>query len=298
MEDTLTDKNHYNPCFWTAYWNSSYLQSLRNGEKVKSKAREQEIFSLNLRSDKIIKTKTKNVFFEKGAGFAAITKEDDLNYCKRAFPEKFNELQRYYEENSEDHFIDFENHFTGIENLYRPFLEQVICKKNIETIEEKTFLSFFIYTQIARNHNHWSAAVSIFEKNEMAKFEMFLDFRYSIADHQRLQKLIYPFVFSCWKLYRTKEEIFPISDNPVLIRPLHIYIPLAPDLLLEIDLKVSASEVEVCKALDVISPDQYSELEKRTIENSSREIIFGKKKLLEDWQKSTLFRDHLKKLPF
>lgn len=296
MEKSITEKNHYNPCFWTACWNSAYLSSLRKSDTIRGRPRDEEVFNLNLKSNKIIKCKTKNVFYEKRAGIAEIKKEDALDYCNRAFPNEYDGLRSHYEEHPKDHFLDFENHFTCIEDLYKPYLENVIVRRAIESIQEKTFLSYFIFTQIFRNHNHWLEAVSVFEQNKMAKFEMILGFKQDLTNRDSLIRLISPYLLSTWKLYRTKENKFPLSDNPVLIRPLHIFLPLAPDLLLEVELNKKTSLEEICSHFEEVPSNVYEEVIRRTIENSSREIVFGKKELLEDLQKNEIVKQHLKNI--
>ena len=98
----ITKKNHYNPCFWTAFWNPEYLDASRSGETLDTKPREQVIYSLNLKSNKILRLKTENIFFDKGAGLATITRDNALDYCKRAFPNEYKGLKKYYDEHPGD----------------------------------------------------------------------------------------------------------------------------------------------------------------------------------------------------
>ncbi|GAH09143.1 unnamed protein product, partial [marine sediment metagenome] len=127
----ITKRNHYNPCFWTAYWNSEYLDAKRQASNQTLHPRETEIYSLNIKSNKILIQKTRNVFFKKGAGLAKITREDALSYCNRAFPDEFENIDKYYDRHPEDIYIDFENHFTEFESFFRPSLEKVIQKRTI-----------------------------------------------------------------------------------------------------------------------------------------------------------------------
>jgi len=92
----ITERNHFNPCFWTAFWNLVYLDSLRNNKKVKGRPREQELFYLNLKSDKILKDRAKNIFYQKGAGIADLSGENVLDYCVAALPELYTELKEEY----------------------------------------------------------------------------------------------------------------------------------------------------------------------------------------------------------
>lgn len=292
----ITEKNHYNPCFWTAFWNFDYLQNKRKGSLSNDKPRDQKIFSLNLKSNKILSLKTRNVFVEKGAGLAVIKKEDALSFYKRMHPQKLEELKEYYKTNPSELILDFENHFTGFENLYKEPLERAIINGTINCIEDKVFLSFFIMIQVIRNHNHLKGMEFLFESIGQKKFEMFYNLKHTLSDTNELMKLIEPFFVSKWVVYKTSDFKFPLSDNPVLIRPLHILIPLGPDLLLEIDLKKKVSVSNFCTAKHGIPFWTYLKFRKRTIENSSREIIFGEASILARWQKSRLYKKHLEKM--
>ncbi len=292
----LTKKNHYNPCFWTAFWNNEYLEGKRKGFNNLTKPRDVQICSLNLKSNKIILQKTENVFFDKGAGLADLTKENALDYCQRALPEQYDELKKYYDKNPEDLYLDFENHFTGMENCVNPSLEKVIINRKIEDIKDKTFISFFIFFQIIRNHNELNFATHFFQTRNLAKFEMFLEMKHAFSDQKMLLKLIFPFLSSKWILYKLKENKLPLSDNPTLIRPFQIFLPLAPDLLLEIDLKKKVNEKNICVTQKGITYFQYKELKKRTIENSSREIVSGDSGILLKIMKSKNYNRHLQNI--
>lgn len=74
----ITKRTHYNPCFWTAYWNPDYYQSAIQGLKVGQKPRDQMVYSLNIKANKILRTKVKSVHYEKNLGVAEITYEEAL----------------------------------------------------------------------------------------------------------------------------------------------------------------------------------------------------------------------------
>jgi len=65
---------------------------------------------------------------------------------------------------------------------------------------------------------------------------------------------------------------------------------------LEVDLKKTVSDKDVCEHKTGLMFYKYYEFKKRTIENSSREIIFGNEKLLLSWQKSRIFKNHLTRI--
>jgi hypothetical protein len=292
----ITKKNHYNPCFWTAYWNYEYYsQKLKNIE-IKQKAREQKVVTLNLKSDIIIIQKTGQIFFEKNAGIADLFKDNILRFCQRSFPQKYDNLVQYFDKEPDNAIIDFENHFTEYENLYKSELEKTIITASIPNISVKTSLSFFLLTQLIRNHYSFNQIISLYESQVKSKFEFFIDIHNNFSNRDQLLKLLWPFLSSKWVLYKTSSYKFPLSDNPLLIRPFHIMIALAPDLMLEIDLKEKFGIEMICEYKDRISFHKYEEFKKRTIENSSKEIIFGNEQLLLILQKSKTYKNHLSKI--
>lgn len=290
----ITKKNHYNPCFWSAYWNFDYYKAKSNG--INLKAREQKVFTLNLNSNKIIVQKTEQIFFEKNAGLADLTKEEVLSYCKRVKLDEYDNMKNYFDNNPEDTVLDFENHFTGFENLYSTELENTILSASIPDISMKTILSFFIITQLLRNHNTLNHTFLEYKNQNKAKFEVFLDLKNTFSDRNQLLNLIAPFFSSKWTLYKIRNYELPLSDSPLLIRPFHIMIALAPDLLLEIDLKTKVKPADICEYQEYIPFDKYKEFYKRTIENSTREIIFGDEETLSTIKNSEIYKNHILKM--
>lgn len=289
----ITNKNHYNPCFWTAFWNSNYLNAKRQKRNQSLNPREIEIYSLNIKSNKILIQKTRNVFFEKGAGLAKITREDALSYCNRVFPEDFNSLHQYYNEHPEDLYIDFENHFTAFESFYRPSLEKVIQTKTISNIQDKTYVSIFILLQMLRNYQQFKNAILFLKERRMAKFELFLFIKHTISDSTKLMKLLLPLLSSKWQLITNQPEIFPLSDNPVInIREVY-YLPIAPDLLLKIKSNEKVTVDQICTITNKLSKKEYRKFRNGTIYNAGREIISGDETILQKWQKTRKFKNKL-----
>jgi hypothetical protein len=289
----ITKESHYNPCFWTAYWNFHYYQNKKSNSSFREKPREQIIYSLNLKSNNILKLKVRNVFFDKNAGIARITKQEMLEYCSRNNPEEYDNLTKYFEENPSDIFFNFENIFTGIEKVIRESIENVIQTRTIKNLSEKTYISYFIFFQIIRNHNTMKQFENFFKSIKMKKFELFFNLKDTLSDQQAIFNLIIPILSSRWTLYSLKKYRLPLSDNPILIRPQNIMMALAPDLMIEVELSKKVPIETISTGKKDISIFKYIEFKKRTIENSSREIIFGEKRLLEKWQKSTIFIKHL-----
>lgn len=289
----ITKDNHYNPCFWTAYWNFDYYNQSKCNSNLKRKPRDEVVYCLNLKSNSILKLKVRNVFFEKNAGIARISKQEMLEYCKTNFPENLDNLSKYFEENSSDVFFNFEVIFSDIENVIRNSIETAIKTKNVRTLSEKTYLSYFIFFQIMRNHNLMRIFDDYFKSKAKKKYEMFFNLQQTLSDRQAIFNLILPILSSKWTMYCLNKFKLPLSDNPVLIRPLNIMIALAPDIMIEVELTKPVPIESLCTIKRGLPLNKYFDFKKRTIENSSREIIFGEKNLLEKWHKSTIYNKHL-----
>lgn len=257
------------------------------------RSRNTKIFVLNLRSNKILFQKTDNVFFEKKAGIAKITRAEALEYCRQFFPGQYEELRSYYDKNPSDLIMDFENHFTGLEDSYKDSLEELIINQKIAGIVHKTEISFFIAFQLLRNHTALKQAEEFYKHQNLAKFVVFVDLKHTLSDTNKLGSLILPYVSSRWTLYKSKKMIFPLSDNPVLYRPKHIFLPLSPDLLLEIETDRKVEPAKRCKVKRRISKRLVNEIIQRTIENSSREIVSFDENSLVQIQQSEAFRSQI-----
>ena len=70
----ITKKNHTNPCFWTALWNPIYYNNFISGNNT-AKAREQIVFSLEIKVPKILQRKVKDVHYVDGLGLGVYTDE-------------------------------------------------------------------------------------------------------------------------------------------------------------------------------------------------------------------------------
>src|SRR5262245_40302338 len=112
----LTTKNHYNPCFWTAHWNRDYLARVLRGERGTCDVRSQQVFVLNVKADRIYKHAVENVHYDKNFGLAEISPEDAKDFCKRHFPEEYDQFCKDMDAQGEGHYIlDFENILTTLE---------------------------------------------------------------------------------------------------------------------------------------------------------------------------------------
>jgi hypothetical protein len=116
MASQITKRNHYNPCFWTALWNERFFNDFCAGEK-RGTPREQVVFTLNLRSNRIFETSVDALYYDKDACVAPITPESVLGFCQRYFPDRLAELQKSIIEHPETLYLDFEATLSGIEGL-------------------------------------------------------------------------------------------------------------------------------------------------------------------------------------
>jgi hypothetical protein len=94
MASQLAKRNHYNPCFWTALWDERFFNDFCVGEKKRGTPREQVVFTLNLRSNRIFETSVDALYYDKDVCFAPITPEPMLGFCERYFPDHLAELQK------------------------------------------------------------------------------------------------------------------------------------------------------------------------------------------------------------
>lgn len=289
----ITTRTHYNPCFWTAYWNFDYLKAKRENPNFGKTARKQQIFSLNLKSDKILNTKTEDVFFEKHVGIATITPEAMKTYINRNFAENKEEILQDYQS---ELILDFENHFSFMEEAYKVHLEKLILTNEKIDTEYKTYLTTFIVHQILRHPGLLGQMTNVYKSDGMEKFEMLYDLKAKLSNTQEMAKLYGPIVAPRWTIYKLDKNIFPLCDSPILGVNFHIMVAVAPNIMIEIDLKRKWNDIEDCKIKNKIGFWKYRKFINRTIRNSSREIIFGDIDILKKIQKSNTYKRHLRKL--
>jgi len=234
----MTNKPHYNPCFWTAFWNTDYLNNFRHQKNVGVKAREVLVKALSLKNLKIRTEKTASLFIERNGGIAELNESEVLDYCLRYFPEHYSKVTDYYRTNTGLLLLNIENKYTGIENSVKDSLEQVIKIRKIPDIKSKTEISIFIYLQKTRNIYYQKKQKENFENNGLAKFERLLHFINIYTDRDELMSSIIDILSSKWTLYRYKKPSLILGDKPIIEDHKYLWIAIAPDLLLKIDLSV------------------------------------------------------------
>jgi hypothetical protein len=70
-------------------------------------------------------------------------------------------------------------------------------------------------------------------------------------------------------------------------------VTLSPRLLLEINLRVQDLGL---RHRNSIEPEKLSEFRRRTIDNTFREVIFGDRKLLEEWYVDPAFQKRVERV--
>lgn len=289
----ITKRNHYNPCFWTALWNSEYYDNFISGEHMNLQARVQVVNTLNVKADKIFSTSVNNVHYEKNIGKAEISKEAALDFVLRHHPDKYDSFNSKC--SSEDYpvFLDFEDILTKIEEmpLYKVLMD-VAKKGGISTAEEKSFLGCFVVIQLYRSHAVMNSMLELHQTMGLKKFEHFVTLKWLLGDARLLFSSVYPIVACKWKFYKVKSNMFPLCDSPILVKPHSIMVALSPRLLLEIITKIPATEDE-WNIKHSISEKKLSEFRQRTIGNTFRDIIFSDNQLLQRWKQSSEFRERV-----
>ena len=288
----ITKRNHYNPCFWTAFWNPEYYQSALVSS-AKRDPREQIVYSLNIKSNRIYSTNVDNVHFDKNIGLAEITFDSAKRFCKQYHPDHYKEFCHNSSASDYPIFLDLEDILKGFERL-RPYstLLTVIKNSHIVSVFEKSFLAAFVYIQALRSHAVLNATLEWNAKIGLEKFEYIYLLKWSLADRDFLMQQISPLIFSRWYLYSAAIDSFPLTDSPVLISEESVMVALSPRLLLEIRLDQPTVE-NLPETKDGIEPAKLDQFRQRTIGNTFREIIFGDKALLEQWQATKEFTQRL-----
>jgi len=290
MGHILTNNNHYNPCFWTAYWNEQYYETARKEENPLLKPRDQKIFSLNVYADKIFPSKVENVHFEKKLGVAEITPESMKRFCARWAPSKLEKFSNYLKDHPENLIIDFEDILTEIEKKCGyDSLINFVKNERIESVQHKGFLTCLFVYHALRSYEMMNAMINNFQGIGVDKWEYFWLLKNAWGNSLILARAVTSIAFSQWIIYRTDKHKFPLCDSPVMVNRSSVMVILSPRLLLEINLNVKSPE-EIWKIKDGISSSKFREFRRRAIQNTFKEIIFHDESELQYWQKTKEYK--------
>jgi hypothetical protein len=285
----LTSKSHYNPCFWTAHWNAEFLDAVLAGNANYGVAREQTVYALNVKSNKIRESAVSDVHFDKGVGFADITPDAALDFCKRTQPNKYEECSTYFKANPQSLVLDVEAILTGLEQTAAyTTLKRVIVTGRIHNRYEKALLAGFIAVHHARSHAVLNSMMQLHRTAGIHWFESMLMLRNYLSNQDALFQHVSSYVMGYFTFYKVVDDTFPLNDSPILIKAKSIMVALSPRLLLEIDRSNTHVQHECC-VKNFIPQEKLDEFRRRTIANTFREIIFGCPDLLEEWRRSPEF---------
>ncbi|MCU7835622.1 MAG: hypothetical protein KZQ83_10270 [gamma proteobacterium symbiont of Taylorina sp.] len=290
---TFTKRNHYNPCFWTALWNSNYYECFLRGEEKSLVARDQTVNALNIKSDKITCRAVNDIHYEKNLGVAEITKISADSFVSRHHPDKYEDFKRNSTNEHYPVYIDFEETLTSIEKMppYK-ILMSVAQNGGVSSAEEKAFIGCFMVIQLLRSHAIMNSMIEWNKTLEREKFEHFTTLKWFLSDKQSLFNIINPIVNCKWAFYKLKKDVFPLCDTPILVKPNSIMVAISPRLMLEVKTKFIASEND-WNIKHSISNAKITEFWHRTIGNTFREIIFSSEAVLRQWKKTKEFKDRV-----
>lgn len=285
----LTKRNHYNPCFWTAHWNPAYFELVRKDEQHKPNARKQQVFVLNIKSNSIYQQSVENVHYDKHLGITEINSGSAKDFCKRNFPDQYDEFCKDIDADPETLYLDFENILTELERTpaYTTLLN-VIQRGTLSSGPEKGVLAGFIAVHLIRSHALMQSMVELTDMAGVPKFEYFWMLKNFLSNTDQLFRFTIALTSGLWQFYRTYQDTFPLTDTPVLLQPGSVMVALSPRLLLEID-RTDKSCENGWVNVNYISSAKLEEFRRRTIGNTFREIIFGAQESLEQWKATPEF---------
>ena len=296
MVSYFTKRNHYNPCFWTAFWNTEFFQAFLNGQEPAQTAREHEVLALTIRGDRIFRTKVKNIHYDKDLGVAEITPDGIRQFCQRWYPEKYDAISRDIDEHPESVFIDFEDILSAVERMdgYSSLL-QAAKISGLSSDKHQGFLTCNLIMHAMRSHEMMTAMIDASSALGIPKWEYLWLLKNVWSNPLMLARAVTPLALAQWVFYRTPTSCFPLCDSPIMIEADSLMAILSPRLLLEINLNVSAAE-DAWSVHDGISPNKHTEFQQRAIANTFKEIIFHDRDELERWRQSPAFRHRVKVL--
>jgi Protein of unknown function (DUF4238) len=284
----LAKRNHYNPCFWTALWNPDYYRAMISGASQVGSARTQKVYVLSVKSAKIFQSTVENVHYDKNLGVAEISREAVEEFARRYHPDRYEQFVRDNADATYPVFIDLEQLLSRLETLppYQVLLD-VVRRVRIETPEEKVYLGCFVLLQFFRSHAIMNSMIEWHEELQRHKFEHFVTLKWLLSDPELLFAYVQPIVACSWTLFATDEDVFPLCDSPILVKPNSVMVALSPRLMLEAQRLIPARENE-WRIRRSVSRRKVEEFRRRTIGNTFREII-GDRQILERWRSTPEF---------
>lgn len=289
----ITYNTHFNPCFWIANWNSDYFKSIKSGRKH-GKPREQKIFSLNVKSNKIISTIIDDVHYDKSIGLADITPKDMISFCKRNFPKEVPHMEEYLKDHKEELVMDIENIWCALEQtpVYTELLK-IIYKNDINIKTDIEWIACFIIIQRLRSHAVFNSLLEFNEQFNLPRFEWFWILKSLLSNEEYLRKAVSNVLRGKWTFFILASYTFPISDSAVCIKQNGMMVVLSPRILLEIKFMTIKKGIQV-KKVNKISRRKLKEYYRSCVKNTFKEIIFEDKAVLENIKNTKYFKRQIK----
>jgi len=296
MGKAFTKRNHYNPCFWTALWNKQYFEDWGVNGKTNLNPREQIVFALNLRADRVLSGKVENLHYSKNLGVAEITPESMKRVFRRWAPQDYERLISDVDRNPASLYLDFEDILTGVEKVGGyPWLMRAAQIGGVESAMHKGFLLVALIIHAMRSHELMTSMLHASSRGKFDKWEYFWLLKNAWSNPLVLARALTPLAMGEWTFYLTDDHCFPLCDSPVMIQRDTLMVILSPRLLLEINLNVARPE-DHWNMRHGIDSHKYRQFRRRAISNSFKEIIFNDPKLLEVWRQLREYKKRVREL--
>jgi hypothetical protein len=288
----MTEKNHYNPCFWTAFWNKEYYENYMQSQGKSLKAREQIVNCLIVKNGEVKKLKTENIFFNRNQGIAKINEESIANFINGINSEQKTKLLNTIIETTNS-YIDFENNFSAIEKkVGYPLLLKIIQFGTLNKNCEKLELAFLILFHNIRNPLSFNSMVRDYKNCGIEKFEIFLNFKNDFfLKKEIIAKSIMLLSAFKWILHESNDKSIPLGDCAIFRERSNLFFILSPKLILEITDELSPfSEVLKVKLED----NKYYKIINRIVFTSYNHIIAIEESILSEIANSFDFKNQQK----
>jgi len=296
MEHGFAKRNHYNPCFWAALWNEQFFADFCGGKPRRDRAREQRIFTLNVRSNKIFPTKVHNVHYDKSLGVAEITAASMVAFCQRRFPEEVEKLKEYLAGHPDSLYLDFEQTLSDVERLqgYDALLRSAV-RGGLESVAHKGFLACALVMHAMRSHELMTGILAGPSQSFIDKWEYFWELKHAWSNRLVLARAVTPLALGEWTFWRTPDHRFPLPDSPVMVDRDSVLAVLSPRLLLRIDLNKSQPE-DHWNLVDNIASPAFEAFRRRAIRNLFNDLIAPTEDVLQPWQSLPEYQDRIREL--
>ncbi len=300
-----TNNNHYNPRRWTALWNKNFLHNLKNGIPHGS-CKKAKVHCIDLKIGEIKKSvSTKNIFSNKKQfEYKVIDHLDSMEYyilCHgRTISFNIGEIKKIFgnDDNlilSKEVFYSQQERFlTAHENALFPNLRKIVIdiykekKINKDNQQSILYLLYFQYFRCVQ-------AIHLARDPKSGR-EFF-----NLMEYQKVVDFVNLLLPLQWKIYKSKDSKFAMTDYSVLIIPNALSVekilcPLSPELLLEINfLSKRTSPIIIFEEASQIIIDEYTN---ECIRCSHKHIISSNLGILEQIRNSELFQNRRKELGY